>query len=239
MKIPVLCGECGAKNVDPLPTTVFVGFRDDGRYEITCPKGHTLVTVLQQEKFEILFEIGANAIIDGYFREAVTSFSASLERFYEFLVRVSLFEAGRERGDVHELWASIGQQSERQLGAFIMSYIRDFGRAPSLLSNPRVKFRNEVVHAGRIPNREEAVAFGDAVLDVIRPKIREARTRYEKGLRDALFAHIAAARLEEDEGRRVSTAWRATILSISDHTPGHDERSLEAALGEIVRWSTV
>jgi hypothetical protein len=34
----------------------------------------------------VLFDIGANAVVDGYYREAITSFSASLERFYEYFL---------------------------------------------------------------------------------------------------------------------------------------------------------
>lgn len=64
-----------------------VEVRDENHYALTCPKGHRNVVVLQQQKFEVLFEIGAHAIEDGYYREAVSSFTASLERFYEFFVR--------------------------------------------------------------------------------------------------------------------------------------------------------
>jgi hypothetical protein len=56
-----------------------VEFTDDGLYEATCPKGHKSITILQQRKFEILFDIGIYAINDGYYREAISSFTASLE----------------------------------------------------------------------------------------------------------------------------------------------------------------
>ncbi len=71
-----------------------IEFRDDGRYEVTCPKGHKSVTILQQQKFEVLFDIGAYAIVDGYYREAVSSFTSSLERFYEFFVKAVLLNKG-------------------------------------------------------------------------------------------------------------------------------------------------
>lgn len=63
-------------------------FRDDGCYGVCCSRGHTSVTILQEQKFEILFDIGANAIIDGYYRESISSFTSSLERFYEFCIKV-------------------------------------------------------------------------------------------------------------------------------------------------------
>jgi hypothetical protein len=79
-----------------------VEFRDDGRYEFTCPEGHTNVSSLQEQKFELLFEIGAFAIRDGYYREAVTSFASSLERFYEFFIKAALYEKGIDAGIVEE-----------------------------------------------------------------------------------------------------------------------------------------
>lgn len=60
--------------------TVFIFFE--------CQKGHKNFVILQEERFETLFQIGANAIIDGYYREAVNSFTTSLERFYEFSIKV-------------------------------------------------------------------------------------------------------------------------------------------------------
>lgn len=57
---------------------------DDGRYEITCEKEHRSVVILNNIKFELLFEIGLNATVDGYYREVVSSFASALERFYEF-----------------------------------------------------------------------------------------------------------------------------------------------------------
>lgn len=55
MKLPIVCLECtpaGTKNARPVQV---VEFRDDNRYVLECPKGHRLLLVLQQQKFEILF----------------------------------------------------------------------------------------------------------------------------------------------------------------------------------------
>ncbi len=71
-----------------------INIRDDGIYEATCPEGHKTYTLLQQLLFEVLFDIGAYAITDGYYREAVSSFTASLERFYEFYVKVISLKYG-------------------------------------------------------------------------------------------------------------------------------------------------
>lgn len=60
---------------------------DNGRYVYTCNQGHTRTSVLQQDRFQLLFQIGIHAIVDGYPREAVADFASSLERFFEFFYR--------------------------------------------------------------------------------------------------------------------------------------------------------
>ena len=78
MKLRIVCPKCMEDSNENARPIAFVEFRDDGRYEVTCPKGHQAIVFLQQQKFELLFEIGAYAIADGYYREAVSSFAASL-----------------------------------------------------------------------------------------------------------------------------------------------------------------
>ena len=94
MKLPVTCSQCMQDDISSSNIIGTVEFRDNGRYEITCPKGHTSITLLQQQKFELLFDIGAYAIVDGYYREAVSSFTSSLERFYEFFIKVLCISKG-------------------------------------------------------------------------------------------------------------------------------------------------
>ena len=154
-----------------------LSYRDDGRYEVACPKGHQAVVFLQQQKFELLFDIGAYAIADGYYREAVSSFAASLERFYEFFIRALMLQKGIASEVIDAAWKTLAAQSERQLGAFTLLYALEFGRPAQLLSSARIAFRNDVVHKGRIPTRPEALDYGQAVLDVVRPILKEAQGR--------------------------------------------------------------
>jgi hypothetical protein len=147
--------ECAFEDkADSSPSyTTYVELRDDGRYEFTCKRGHTTVTVVQQQKFEILFDLGAYAILDGYYREAVASFTSSLERFYEFFIKAYLLDGGIDKSVFDEAWKNVSQQSERQLGAFIFLYCQAFSEEPSLPRQKYIKFRNEVMHKGKIPNR--------------------------------------------------------------------------------------
>src|SRR6266852_7038801 len=98
MLIEMPCGTCSKENrpregrgvIRMYPQEV----RDDARYEVVCLRGHRSIVLLQEQKFEVLFELGANAILDRYYREAVMSFTASLEQFYEFAIYVLCLHRG-------------------------------------------------------------------------------------------------------------------------------------------------
>jgi hypothetical protein len=168
MRIPIHCPECLFKNpAETRPT--FLSPTDDDRYKITCEAGHTTVTFLQQQRFEVLFQLGATAIVDGYYREAISSFASSLERFYEFAIRSLAIETGRTPDALNASWKSISNQSERQLGAFIFSWLLCFGEMPKILTSTETNFRNKVIHQGKLPARDEALAFGETILSLIRP----------------------------------------------------------------------
>lgn len=206
-----------------------MGFRDDGRYEFKCCFGHETTTLLQQQKFEVLFEIGAHAIIDGYYREAVSSFTSSLERFYEFALRVFLEKASKSDELFQSCWKAVASQSERQLGAFVFLWASNFGKPPELLSNATVHFRNEVIHKGKIPTREEALRYGNSVLDLLRPKMLALRERFSEEVQKAIFYHLRDCRSDSDHNKSVSTISISTIVSLS-HGAAHHSMSVEEHL---------
>jgi len=213
-----------------------VEVRNDGRYEVTCSKGHKSVTILQEQKFEVLFDIGAYAIVDGYYREAVSSFTSSLERFYEFVIMAVLFDKGISEEDLKKAWKLVERQSPRQIGAFIFIYLTEFGMPPILLSRDNVDFRDEVIHQGRIPTRQEALNYGQAVLDVVRPVLKQVKKKYPNGVQKTVFQHLKDCRLDANDICPVSTMTIRTILSLAVAEPGYDERSLEESLTDLRRW---
>jgi hypothetical protein len=217
----------------------FVTYQDSGRYQFTCTKGHKTVTILQVQKFEVLFEIGANAINDGYFREAITSFASSLERFYEFAMRVLLVKMQPAKPDFFDkMWKPLKNSSERQLGAFIATWSAHYGEALSLLTEGEVKLRNDVVHKGRIPMRDEAVSFGQRVLDLAREQIATLRSDCEEGVRKETHRYLLAARCTpgDNEPRIVTSSGMSTIGLYVAEGPPHHTRSLEDALVQIAEW---
>ncbi|MEO6563833.1 MAG: hypothetical protein ABIN99_12445 [Nitrosospira sp.] len=214
----------------PSPEFTYVGFRDDGRYEIKCSLGHEKIVVLQQQKFEVLFEIGAHAIIDGYYREAVSSFTSSLERFYEFALRVFFENSLGSELLFESCWKTVVSQSERQLGAFIFLWALKFNEAPGLLSDSQTKFRNDVIHKGKIPTREEAIKYGNSVLDVLRPKILMIRKQFCEEVSKVTFHHVRSCFSDSDNGKQIETMCVSTILNLIFEEPSHLDSSMEEQL---------
>jgi len=149
---------------------------DSGKYEVVCGHGHTSIVVVNNLKFELLFEIGINAIVDGYPREAVSSFSAALERFYEFYWRVAMIHLSVSEEAITAAWKTLSRQSERQLGAYVVSSLALKKEPPCLLNpNRETEFRNNVIHKGYVPTDQEAIDFGDAVMALIMQELENLR----------------------------------------------------------------
>jgi hypothetical protein len=236
VKLPVTCAQCMQEDIANAMISATVEFKDNGRYEIKCRKGHSSITLLQQQKFEILFDIGAYAIVDGYYREAVSSFTSALERFYEFFIKVVCTSKNIDWTKTLEAWKEVSNQSERQLGAFIFLHLQETGSKPTLLSNSKIKFRNEVIHKGKIPSKEQAIEYGQSVLDLVRPLLKKLKEDYSDAVGTATFQHLSNTRNPSDDCLAVSTMCISTMLSLSNGEPTHDERSLDEAISQLRHW---
>ncbi len=135
-----------------------------GKLTLRCEQGHTTVVTLPIPTFELLFDFGCSALLDGYPREAVTSFASSFERFEEFMCRFLLARRNISFEGVDAWWKEVATSSERQMGSFVALWISDFFGPPPLLPKKLVELRNDCVHKGRIPPESEANAYGEAVL---------------------------------------------------------------------------
>lgn len=184
MKIRLHCPICATEGVKDFWQEMRP-LGDNTLYEVNCPNGHTTEIVSGGFKYDTLFEIGLNALKNGFHREAASSFATSLERFYEYSIGVLLMHKfspqtpGRFDEEAlkafDKLWKTALKLSERQLGAFCALYFNEFSEIPllldeafvkglrlSILKNP-VNFRNRVVHEGYIPTYDEAFQYGEAV----------------------------------------------------------------------------
>jgi|ERR1700722_11323766 len=232
MKLSIPCMQCGfPKDGTSQDFKLYsVPVRDDSVYEIICCRGHKTVTVLQEEKYEILFEIAINAVSDGYYRDAVASATSSLERFYEFFVRVVCRAYKIPAPELEAAWKHVKSTSERQLGMFLATHILHFKKAPMLMPGKRVEFRNDVIHKGHIPLKEEAVNYINTVLELINPILIEIK----KTMADSAQA-LTMERLTERHSR-LGEIPRATmsigslvslVLSLSEPHPTNIEAALK------------
>lgn len=206
--LPV-CGKCSERQ----PTQPFtVEVREGGIYSVTCPNQHNQVVRLQHRSFEILFELGALAFLDGYYREAVLDFAAALERFLEFCVRFLCFKHGLSEEQVSNTWKGVARQSERQLGAFLFLYALDQQTSVKYVSGQASEFRNNVVHRGYVPSDSEALEYGDEVLNYIRPILYDLKTRQNELM--MRFISQELSRSESETGLSVTLGVEfETILS--------------------------
>ena len=197
MRLPVLCPLCLDAGESRQRATVLVPIGDQGVCQVHCLADHTTAVVLEEHRHEWLFETALCAIEDGYYREAVSSFAASMDRFYEYVLSIYC-EASQVSEDAFtSTWKPLSKQSERQLGAFVIAHTLLEKRPPSTLSDKNVQFRNDVVHKGRMPTEDQAIAFGDAMFEIFVPLLLSLRGKYavakaaiDNRLRRENFKHL-------------------------------------------------
>lgn len=245
MKLRVPCMQCFQELGKPTDELMSVELRDDGLYSATCERGHTTVTAIQAQKYEVLFDLAAMALLDGYPREAIASMAAALERFYEFYVFVLAIKHNVDPKIFATVWKQVDNQSERQLGAYLFVSLLDNPKAlpklideaqPSLpdVSKAQTKtwrsFRNAVVHKGYMPSTTECVAYGDIVYRHIVELTSELKATCAEPLQKAMLTHLARA---HSAGQPVSTMSIPTLLSL---VRGGRPSCLSAALEELEKY---
>ena len=122
MRVPAQCPQC-----PPEPSVVYmtdVYFKEmdaadvhSGKLTLRCKQGHETVVTLPIPAFELLIDFGCAALLDGYAREAVTSFASSFERFEEFACRFLLARRNVSFALVDAWWKEVATSSERQMGS--------------------------------------------------------------------------------------------------------------------------
>lgn len=211
MRLPLPCIECAKQKADSatgLCSTVFLFVEMEGEhlFRLTCPDGHSSIVGLQQPRFELLFESGAMALLDGYYREAVASFAAALERFHEYWLRATLLQARVPPADVASMWKPMARQSERQYGAFLALHLRETGKLAKTVPDKWVTFRNDIVHKGLFPSAQEAHEYGHEVLQVIAEMWEQLEKNSPAG--------IASLRSEQSQALTSVGAYPGEILTI-------------------------
>jgi hypothetical protein len=97
MKTFATCMQCQIELGRPSFEAFIADYFDEGIAFIECSAGHKTALVMQAQKFEMLLDSGAAALLEGFTLEACASIAAALERFYEFSLRVAC--VGRKMPD--------------------------------------------------------------------------------------------------------------------------------------------
>lgn len=192
MKILIPCMTC-LRELDT-PFELFLReLQDNGCYKVECSNGHVSIAVSQEQKFEVLFSIAAHAIIDGYYREAVSSFASSLECFYEFCIMVLCESKSVDDRLIFDAWNKVSSHSERQLGAFIFLWTSELNKLPPLLSDTQKSFRNNVIHKGHIPSKEKTLEYGNTIMNDVKSMISLLKKLRPNEISTITIKHIKKA----------------------------------------------
>ena len=249
MRLRITCMECFRVDGKPSEEAASVEMRDDGLYTVACSRGHTSITAIQQQKFEILFDLGAMALLDGYPREAVSSIASSLERFYEYYIQVICLQHGIAHESFLEAWKSLSRQSERQLGAFLFLYLLEnkkplnpliLDAKPKSESGPPgitwTEFRNNVIHKGYLPSSEEVIVYGNLVYQFIYRLISELRVANSDSMGKATFHHLKKG-IDAKSQTPMATMSIPTLISlVRAEAPPQTFREALKGLEKYKRW---
>lgn len=178
MKMFACCAECMKMNPVAKVSLGIGNLKEEGYIDFTCKYGHHCNIFLQEFKFEYLFYQAIKHFVIAEYEESVMLFANSLERFYEFFIK--LYARNMTHKDEYIDNTLINKTlkfSERQLGAFNLLYFIIFKDVPPNLSEKKVNFRNNVVHNGKLILEEEAFEFGNEVHKIITDTIAKIKTR--------------------------------------------------------------
>ncbi len=190
MQVFAMCMECQKELGHPTFEPFIVPYYDDRIAFVECSRGHKSAFIIQNPKFEVLLESGVNALTAGFTMEAAASFSAALERFYEFCVNVLSMHREMTRTTYDQMFKVMARQSERQLGAFLLLYALEFGTAYTP-DCKIIEFRNSVIHKGAIPNPEEAKDFCGKVCQEIRALYEKLEQNCSAAINDTLLHDLS------------------------------------------------
>ncbi|MBW7473353.1 hypothetical protein K0T92_01185 [Paenibacillus oenotherae] len=172
---------------------------EEGVSKVVCRNGHEMTVVLQNFKFEILFELGLKALEEGYYREAVSSFAASVERFYECCIKIFINKSGlTDRKNYDNTWKLISNNSQRQMGAFYFLFLNEFNETPTQVKNNVENFRNKVIHQGIIPEYVEVYEYSKYLYGYLIEIIKKVKIRCESSIINILMEEVSdkSAKLE-------------------------------------------
>lgn len=184
---------------------------------IECYRGHKSAVLLQSQKFEILLESAANALLEGYTIEAASSLSAAYERFFEFSINVFCKKNAITKQALEETFKQVSKQSERQIGGFLFLHLITFG-SNYALSKKIPELRNKIVHQGYIPTPEEVIAFGELIYQEIYSITQLLKSSMQSEMQQVIMDDLQSKseRISPETPRATSTGAMFFSLSMAE-----------------------
>lgn len=213
MNLFAICITCAQTKNMPLLNKVSASYFDDRTVRTKCNQGHDMAIIVHAPKFEVLLESGADALNLGFTLEASSSFSAALERFYEFAINIISKQLGMDEDVYQKMFKAMSRQSERQLGSFLTLHALFFGEA--YIPNKKVtEFRNAVIHKGTIPTPAEAKNFCSLVYAEIYKIGMMLKDRCKCEIELALEQDFKSRESKIQNGVRVHSFKKSSIYNI-------------------------
>lgn len=205
---------------EPGVTTIEYEVEDSGSYEVVCQNNHRSLVNIQNPKFEILFEFGCKALLDGYTIQSVANFASSIERFHEFCIKVFLSDRG-SGSEFDETWKSVNNQSERQLGAFLFLYLEKLKELPPEFirdggDKSWISFRNKVLHKGVIHKYEDVKNKGRDVFNYIRGVRSKLSQNFSASTHQVILQDLAKKSRVQSDIKNI-TQLLPTVLSFNNN----------------------
>lgn len=240
MRISTRCIVCEIQDNDYDSYFMFDITDENIEQSVVCSKGHPSVLILTHQRFELLFDMGLHALNDGYYREAAANFAVAVERFHEFSIEIMtaaylINNCGKPDGgnsfssQYLTTWKKMSQQSERQLGAYMMLYLLTFNKSPDMLSNKVTQFRNEVTHKGTFPSKVTVMEYGETVFNYIKDKLEELRNTFPEAFEYVSQKQLNQALEKNDDGVLVQINQTASF-NIDEETGELTHNSFDDAL---------
>ena len=241
IKFYIPCLVCQQKT--GIPNFVFKqeALNDEFCFLTTCSKGHKSITVLQNERFQLLFDMACNAYLNGDYKDSVTNAASAVERFHEYFIKVVELAPFTESHDLYfqhynkflKIWKQVDNQTERQTGGFLMLYFCVFNDLPpKYLDNNTAGFRNKVVHKGHLPKQDKTLEYLEKCYMYMLEIIGLMRTKYNESMLCLALCEnkIKAEKMNSALNLPVQTIAANSVINLNGNPEELNKISFETAL---------
>ena len=226
-----------------IPNLVFKqeALNDEFCFLSTCSKGHKTITVLRNERFQLLFDMACNAYLNGDYKDSVTNAASAVERFHEYFINVVTLAPYTESQELYcqqynnflKTWRKVDNQTERQTGGFLMLYFCAFQTLPpKYFSNNTSNFRNEAVHKGHLPKQDKTLEYLEKCYMYMLEIIELLRTKYNESMIDLSLCEnrIKAEKMNAALNLHVQTFAANSVINLNCSMEKTHKMNFETAL---------